>query len=101
MAAFKKFYKAVDRTTIPDTTTPILSICFLLMIYGGKEDIDRQQREKIILAFARNALPFRLIDDGAFLAAFGMQIPRKVNRNELASGTETLRESVELTLLRR
>ena len=72
-----------------------------IRIFGNKYDLDRQQREKVVLAFAQNGLPFRLIDDDAFRAAFGLQIPKKLDRKELASATQILRNNIECQLFRR
>ena len=70
-------------------------------MFSAKEEVDRQQREKVVLAFAKNALPYRLIDDEEFRAAFGMQIPRKLDRHELASATEIMRRNTEMHLVHR
>eukprot|EP00667_Euglena_gracilis_P002438 EG_transcript_2438 len=161
MAVFKKFYKAVDKTTLPDlpaTWKGQLYKCTLeidanvdgaltkvpcnqiikatnfstnglrihirdvhrkefasvegsaeeqgsgqmdIRAFGMKDEVDRQQREKVVLAFAQNGLPYQLVDDESFRDAFGVQIPRKMDRNELASATETLKSNAENVLLRR
>ena len=69
--------------------------------FNSKDLVDRQQREKVIIVFAQNSLPYRLIEDEAFKAAFGVQIPRNFGRQELAHATETLKENTVLHLLRR
>lgn len=161
MAAFKKFYKAVERSAIPDlpanwkgqlyrctlqhdaivdgqaskvacdhivkctnfATTGLRSHCRDLhpkefasvegnadlqgpgqtdiRQFSSKDIFDRQQREKVVMAFAQNSLPYRLVEDDAFKAAFGTQIPRGLGRKELAHATSTLQQNTKMHLLRR
>jgi hypothetical protein len=72
-----------------------------IRLFSSKDLVDRQQREKVVMAFAHNALPFRLVEDEAFKSAFGAQIPRGLGRQELASATALLKENTLAQLVRR
>ena len=67
-------------------------------IVGARSAIEEKQRENIIVTFAKNALPFQLIEDEWFRKSFGEKIPKGLGRAELAAATKTLKDKVECML---